>query len=232
MTERRIQMEGQWKDILSGEFSTERMGELRNFLIEEKKKGKIVYPEGENIFAAFRLTPFEKVKVVILGQDPYHGPNQAHGLSFSVRPGVKPPPSLVNIYKELHSDIQMNIPNHGNLESWAEQGVLLLNSVLTVEKGKAASHQKKGWEEFTDTAIRALNDRCESIVFILWGAYAQRKGAFIDRKKHCVIESAHPSPFAAHKGFFGSKPFSRTNDFLSSQSKRPIQWESVLGDQP
>jgi uracil-DNA glycosylase len=162
--------------------------------------------------------------VVILGQDPYHGPDQAHGLCFSVPHGIRPPPSLINIYKELNTDVGMSIPKHGNLESWAEQGVLLLNAVLTVEKDKAASHQKRGWEQFTDAAIRHLNERHKDLVFILWGSYAQQKGSIIDRSRHCVIESPHPSPLSAHRGFFGSKPFSKTNAYLVSKGKSPIVW--------
>jgi uracil-DNA glycosylase len=170
-------------------------------------------------------TPFEKVKVVILGQDPYHGPGQAHGLCFSVRPGVKPPPSLKNIYKELKTDVGIQTPDHGYLISWADQGVLLLNSVLTVREGEAASHQKKGWEQFTDRAIHLLNEKRENIVFVLWGAYAQKKAQFVDRKKHLVLESVHPSPLSASRGFFGTRPFSKINKYLESKGLDPINWE-------
>lgn len=220
----RIRIEEQWKSVLKNEFANEYMQKLRDFLIEEKKT-KIIYPPSSDIFAAFNSTPFDRVKVVILGQDPYHGPNQAHGLCFSVQHGVRPPPSLVNIYKELNSDLHITPPKHGYLQAWAEQGVLLLNAVLTVEKNKAASHQNKGWELFTDAAIRELNEKRKNLVFILWGSYAQQKGKFIDRDKHFVIESTHPSPFSAHRGFLGSKPFSKTNEYLKSKGLEPIHWE-------
>jgi uracil-DNA glycosylase len=224
LTEDRIRLEAQWKAVLKDEFILPSMQTLREFLIEEKRSGKTIYPPSALIFAAFDKTPFDKVKVVILGQDPYHGPDQAHGLCFSVPHGIRPPPSLINIYKELNTDVGMSIPKHGNLESWAEQGVLLLNAVLTVEKDKAASHQKRGWEQFTDAAIRHLNERHKDLVFILWGSYAQQKGNFIDRSRHCVIEGPHPSPLSAHRGFFGSKPFSKTNAYLVSKDKSPIVW--------
>jgi uracil-DNA glycosylase len=223
--EDRIRMESSWKAVLKHELCKERMQTLREFLLAEKKSGKTIYPASDEIFSAFKHTPFDRVKVVILGQDPYHGPNQAHGLCFSVPHGIRPPPSLMNIYKELKSDLNITPPVHGNLQTWAEQGVLLLNSVLTVEKDKAASHQKKGWEEFTDFAIRALNESREHLVFILWGSYAQKKGFFIDQKKHCVLESVHPSPLSSHRGFFGSKPFSKTNAYLESKSLNPIDWK-------
>ena len=219
-----IQLAESWKSRLLGEFEKPYMKQLREFLKAEYKKGKKVYPSGKQIFAALDATPFEKVRVVILGQDPYHGPGQAHGLSFSVPRGVKPPPSLVNIFKELHADIGLDIPSHGNLEHWAEQGVLLLNAVLTVEEGQAASHQMKGWETFTDAIIKRLNDERTGLVFLLWGSYAQKKAAFVDRKKHCVIESVHPSPLSAHRGFLGSKPFSKINHYLKSQREKPIDW--------
>lgn len=210
--------------MLKTEFDKDYMTHLRSFLKSEYDRKKTIYPKGSEYFAAFELTPFEKVKVVILGQDPYHGPSQAHGLCFSVRPGVRRPPSLQNIYKELESDLGIKPVQHGYLEHWARQGVLLLNSVLTVEQGRAASHQKKGWENFTDRAIKALNDQREHIAFVLWGAYAQKKGAFIDRTKHLVIESVHPSPLSAHRGFFGSKPFSRINQYLEQTGQEPIDW--------
>jgi uracil-DNA glycosylase len=224
-TEDRIRIEPQWKEVLKGEFSKESMQKLREFLIAEKARGKVIFPPNPEIFTAFNSTPFDRVKVVILGQDPYHGPHQAHGLSFSVPVGVRPPPSLMNIYKELKSDLGIPPPPHGHLKHWADQGVLLLNSVLTVEQDKAGSHQNKGWEILTDAAIRELNVRRENLVFILWGAYAQKKGQFIDRQKHCVIESVHPSPLSAHRGFFGSKPFSKTNNYLLSKGLAPIDWQ-------
>ena len=214
----------EWMSILGPEFEKPYMHELRSFLMQEKKLGKTIYPEGSKVFEAFNLTPFSKVKVVIIGQDPYHGENQAHGLSFSVKPGINVPPSLVNIYKELQYDIGLKPPGHGFLESWAKQGVLLLNAVLTVEKGKAASHQKKGWEQFTDQAIMQLSSQREHLVFILWGSYAQKKGAYIDRSKHLVLESPHPSPLAAHRGFFGTRPFSQANRYLVTNDGTPVDW--------
>ncbi|NRA46082.1 MAG: uracil-DNA glycosylase [Oligoflexales bacterium] len=214
----------EWLKVLGPEFDKPYMQELRGFLMQEKKLGKTIYPEGPKVFEAFNLTPFSKVKVVIIGQDPYHGENQAHGLSFSVKPGIGVPPSLVNIYKELKYDLGLEHPGHGFLESWAKQGVLLLNAVLTVEKGKAASHQKKGWEEFTDQAIMRLSEEREHLVFILWGSYAQKKGAYIDRSKHLVLESPHPSPLAAHRGFFGTRPFSQANRYLVTNDAKPVDW--------
>ncbi len=220
-----IKLEESWKRRLQGEFSKPYMTDLKAFLLEEKKRGKKVYPPGPKIFAAFDETPFEKVKVVILGQDPYHGPEQAHGLSFSVPAGVRFPPSLQNIFKELHADVGVPIPKSGTLTKWAHEGVLLLNSVLTVEEGKAAAHQGKGWEKFTDEAIRALNDERKNLVYILWGAYAQKKASFVDHKNNLVIESVHPSPLSSHRGFFGSKPFSKTNAYLQKHGIKPINWD-------
>ncbi len=219
-----IKLEDSWKQRLQAEFNKAYMQDLRSFLKTELASGKTIYPKLHQYFAALNLTPFEDVKVVILGQDPYHGEGQAHGLCFSVAPDVRTPPSLVNIYKELHQDLALAIPNHGCLVSWAKQGVLLLNSVLTVEQGKAASHQKKGWEQFTDQVIATLNDEKEHVVFILWGAYAQKKGAFIDRNKHLVIEGMHPSPLSAHRGFFGQHYFSRANDYLTKHQLASINW--------
>lgn len=219
-----IKMHESWKAHLEREFADQRMKNLKSFLVQELRRGKKIFPRGDQYFAALNRTPFEKVRVVILGQDPYHGAGQAHGLCFSVPAGVQPPPSLVNIFKELQADVGFQIPKHGCLEKWADQGVLLLNSVLTVEEGRAASHQGKGWEEFTDAVIRRLNDEREGIAFILWGSYAQKKGAFIDRKKHFVLESPHPSPLSAHRGFFGSKPFSRVNQYLTHRGQPPIDW--------
>lgn len=200
------------------------MHQLRSFLKHEKQNQKTIFPKGTDIFKAFELTPFDTVSVVILGQDPYHGPNQAHGLCFSVPKGIPQPPSLVNIFKELESDLGIKPPKHGCLESWAKQGVLLLNSVLTVELGKAASHQGRGWERFTDQVIAKLNAKSEPLVFVLWGSYAQQKGKVIDRHRHLVIESPHPSPLSAHRGFFGSKPFSKINAFLARHDLKPINW--------
>ncbi len=220
-----IKIEESWKRQLADEFSAPYMQKLRAFLKAELDSNHKVYPKPSEWFAAFDHTPFEKVRVVILGQDPYHGPMQAHGLSFSVKPGVQVPPSLLNIYKELETDIPgFKRPTHGYLEHWAEQGVLLLNSVLTVREGVAASHQKKGWEAFTDKVIHLLNEKRENLVFVLWGAYAQKKGGFINRKKHLVIESVHPSPLSAMRGFFGSKPFSQINAYLKEHGQSPIDW--------
>ncbi len=220
-----IKLEPSWKVHLQAEFEKPYMKELRGFLQKRLSAGVKVYPKPSEYFNAFAHTPFEKVKVVILGQDPYHGPGQAHGLCFSVRPGVDTPRSLVNIYKELKADVGAEPPDHGYLMPWADQGVLLLNAVLTVEAGKAAAHRGKGWEAFTDSAIHQLNDQREHVVFILWGAYAQKKGAFIDRKKHLVIESPHPSPLSASRGFLGSRPFSKANEYLKKHGLEPIHWQ-------
>lgn len=220
-----VRMEESWKRQLIDQFSAPYMQELRTFLKEEIESGKKIYPKPSEWFAAFDHTPFEQVKVVILGQDPYHGPSQAHGLSFSVKPGVKTPPSLLNIYKELETDIGgFTRPAHGYLASWAAQGVLLLNSVLTVRDGQPASHQGRGWEQFTDRAIHLLAEKRENLAFVLWGAYAQKKGGFISRKKHLVLEGPHPSPLSASRGFFGSKPFSKINEYLAKTGQPPINW--------
>lgn len=220
-----IKLNESWKKHLGTEFSKDYMTHLKSFLKSEIQKGKIIFPKGSEYFAAFNLTQFDQVKVVILGQDPYHGPGQAHGLSFSVKSGVQFPPSLQNIFKELKTDLNIDPPKSGDLTNWAKQGVLLLNAVLTVEQAKAAAHQGKGWEQFTDAVIRALNDQRENIVYILWGAYAQKKAAFVDRKKNLVIESPHPSPLSSHRGFFGSKPFSKANQYLQSKGIKPIDWD-------
>ena len=220
----KIRIEATWKKKLAREFASEYMVNLSQFLRDEKAAGKLIYPAGIDIFAAFNLTPFNSVKVVILGQDPYHGPNQAHGLSFSVRHGNPPPPSLRNIYKEMSSDLGTPPPDHGNLEAWAKQGVLMLNSVLTVEKGKAGAHIGKGWERFTDAAINQLNSVRDNLVFVLWGRKAQQKGSRIDPHRHRIIMSAHPSPLSAYNGFFGSKPFSKANDYLVNRNISPINW--------
>lgn len=200
------------------------MAELKAFLLQEKQRGKVIYPAGKEWFAALNSTPFDRVKVVILGQDPYHGPDQAHGLSFSVRPGVRIPPSLQNIFRELHSDLDIPLPSHGYLNHWAEQGVLLLNATLTVEQGRAGAHQGRGWERFTDRAIECLNRERAGLVFLLWGSYAQKKGAIIDTKRHLVLKAPHPSPLSAHRGFFGSRHFSRTNAWLIERGEQPIDW--------
>lgn len=221
----KVEIESGWKTMLQAEFDKPYFKTIKSFLKQEKAKGKIIYPPGQLIFNAFNLTPFDKVKVVILGQDPYHGPGQAHGLCFSVQKGVKPPPSLVNIYKEMHTDLGLEPPTHGCLQQWAEQGVFLLNAMLTVEKDLPASHQKIGWQNFTDAAIRALSNNRTNLVFILWGAYAQQKIELIDQTKHFIIKSPHPSPFSADKGFFGSKPFSKTNNWLEQHHLEKINWQ-------
>ena len=220
-----LQIEPSWKNQIGEEFEKPYMSELKGFLKTEYDKGKTIYPRKTEYFEAFNHTPFDNVKVVILGQDPYHGPGQAHGLCFSVRPGIKTPPSLVNIYKELKTDLGIENSGHGYLVSWAKQGVLLLNSVMTVEKGQAASHRNRGWETFTDRVIEALNERSEPMVFILWGSYAQKKGAFVDREKHLVLNGPHPSPLSAHRGFFGCGHFSKANEFLIKNQQAPIDWE-------
>lgn len=219
-----VRLQESWKQALSKEFDSAYMGTLKSFLQAEKQAGKQIFPKGSEYFRALDLTPLDKVSVVILGQDPYHGEGQAHGLSFSVRPGVRIPPSLVNIYKELQNDLGIPPARHGFLEHWAEQGVLLLNSVLTVERALAASHQKRGWETFTDAIIRAVNDQPRPVVFILWGSYAQKKAAFVDQSRHLVLRSAHPSPLSAHNGFFGTGPFSKANAFLEANGRPPINW--------
>lgn len=219
-----IKLENSWKDRLQSEFKLDYMQKLKSFLQDQRTKKKTIYPKGEEYFFALNTTPFEKVKVLILGQDPYHGPGQAHGLSFSVKPGVAFPPSLQNIFKELENDLGIPRPKTGYLKKWADQGVLMLNAVLTVEAGQAASHQKKGWEQFTDKIIETINHEKENVVFVLWGSYAQKKGAFIDRKKHLVLECVHPSPLSSHRGFFGSKPFSKINDYLKKTEQIPIDW--------
>jgi len=220
----RVQLRPSWKNRIGMEFEQEYMQKLRQFLIEEKQAGKIIYPEGKDIFNSMNLLSYEDIKVVIIGQDPYHGPGQAHGLCFSVKPGVKSPPSLVNIFKEIHQDLGIPISRHGYLKSWAEQGVLLLNSVLTVEKNKAGSHQGKGWELFTDAIIKSINSEHTGVVFFLWGSYAQKKGKIIDKDRHLVLQSVHPSPLSAHRGFFGKQHFSKANDYLQRQDKAVIDW--------
>ena len=227
MTDDRIKLEASWKEALRDEFDKPYMKELGEFLRTEKAAGKEIYPPGPLIFNALNSTPLEQVKVVIIGQDPYHGPGQAHGLCFSVQPGVQTPPSLVNIYKELKRDLNIDIPAHGYLQSWADQGVLLLNTSLTVERANAGSHAGKGWQHFTDRVIELVSERQPKLVFLLWGSHAQAKAKRIAGLRdgpHCVIESPHPSPLSAHRGFFGSKPFSRTNAFLSDHGREAIDW--------
>ncbi|MCC9135159.1 uracil-DNA glycosylase [Pontibacter silvestris] len=218
-----VKIEESWQKVLQDEFEKPYFKNLVSFVKDEYTTQK-VYPSGTQIFNAFEMCPFDQVKVVILGQDPYHGPKQANGLAFSVNDEVRIPPSLLNIFKEIKNDLGKDLPPTGNLERWAKQGVLLLNATLTVRAGNAGSHQKKGWEEFTDAVVKKVNDLKEHVVFILWGAYAQKKGAFIDVSKHLVLKAAHPSPFAADRGFFGSRHFSKTNDYLKSQGKKPIDW--------
>lgn len=216
-----------WQSHIAAEFEQPYMQQLKQFLAAEAAAGKQTYPPSSLVFNAFNHCPLEKIKVVILGQDPYHGPDQAHGLSFSVPKGVRTPPSLVNIYKELQSDIGMPIPSHGNLESWAQQGVFLLNSVLTVSAGQAGSHQKQGWEKFTDQVIHQINDHAEHVVFLLWGSYAQKKASFVDQSKHLVLTSVHPSPLSAYRGFLGCKHFSQANAWLTANGQSAINWASL-----
>jgi len=219
-----IRLEATWKKRLEEEFLKAYMTQLREFLLQTKRSGAVIYPPGKEIFNALNSTPFDDVKVVILGQDPYHGPGQAHGLCFSVQDGVVIPPSLINIYKELEMDLGVSRPASGNLQNWAEQGVLLLNAVLTVERGQAGSHQGKGWELFTDRVVSELNSGRDALVFMLWGAYAKKKGAVIDREKHLVLNAPHPSPLSAHRGFLGCRHFSQANQWLEKHSKPPIEW--------
>lgn len=223
-----VKLHESWKVPLAGEFASPYMASLKNFLLTERAAGKKIFPAGSEWFRALDLTPLDKVRVVILGQDPYHGPGQAHGLCFSVRPGVPPPPSLVNIYKELNSDLGLPRPSHGFLEHWAQQGVLLLNSVLTVEQSLAASHRNQGWERFTDAVIAEVNRKAEPVVFLLWGSYAQKKAAMVDSidrgGHHLVLKAPHPSPLSAHNGFFGCRHFSKTNAFLEAKGLPSIDW--------
>lgn len=221
---REIRLEDSWKKRLEDEFSQDYMVRLREFLQQRKRAGAVIYPPGGQIFNAMNSTPFNEVKVVILGQDPYHGRGQAHGLCFSVRDGVDIPPSLINIYKELESDLGVARPANGNLQSWADQGVLLLNAVLTVEHGQAGSHQGKGWERFTDRIVSELNSGREALVFLLWGGYAKKKGSVIDRTRHLVLTAPHPSPLSAHRGFLGCRHFSKANQWLERHNKSPIEW--------
>jgi uracil-DNA glycosylase len=221
---KKIQLHESWLSRLQGQFEQDYMRKLREFLLTRKQHRAVIYPPGKQIFNALDSTPFDCVRVVILGQDPYHGPGQAHGLCFSVQPGVKIPPSLVNIYAEIQSDLGITPPGHGYLQSWADQGVLLLNAVLTVERGQAGSHQGKGWEKFTDAVVQLLNEESEGLVFMLWGNYAKRKGSVINRHKHLVLNAPHPSPLSAHQGFFGCRHFSQANDYLQQHGQEPIDW--------
>jgi uracil-DNA glycosylase len=220
-----VQIEESWKKVLKEEFEKPYFQHIITFLKAEKATGKVIYPPGPLIFNAFKQTPFDKLKVVLLGQDPYHNKGQAHGLSFSVPDGVPKPPSLVNIFKELHNDLGINIPESGNLEKWARQGVLLLNASLTVRQNEPGSHAKIGWLQFTDSVIRKISDEKEGIVFLLWGKFAQEKQALIDETKHFVLKAAHPSPYSANNGFFGCRHFSMTNELLMKQHKSPIDWK-------
>lgn len=228
MNESRLKMEPSWKAQVGDWFERDDMRALRQFLIEEGRAGKRIYPPAESIFAAFDATPFEAVRVVILGQDPYHGPGQAHGLCFSVQPGVRVPPSLQNVQAEIERDLGIAKPAHGYLQAWAENGVLLLNSVLTVEAGRAGSHQGKGWEGFTDHVIDSLNKKREHLVFLLWGAYAQAKGRLVDPQRHCVLKAPHPSPLSAHRGFNGCGHFSVANDYLGQHGIEAVDWSLPL----
>jgi len=229
--ERQVRLEASWKAVLADQFELDYMHALRRFLAAAKQSRRVVYPPGDRIFAALDLCPLPQVRVVVIGQDPYHGPGQAHGLCFSVLPGTPQPPSLVNIFREINDDL--GTPERrldgarGCLEPWARQGVLLLNAVLTVEQGHAGSHQNQGWERFTDRVVAILNEQREHLVFMLWGAYAQRKGAMVDRQRHCVLEAPHPSPLSAHRGFFGCRHFSRANAYLAQHDLAPIDWFDV-----
>ena len=212
-----------WQDLLSLEFEKSTFQNFMDFL-DHEYASQTIYPPADDVFSALNYTPYKDVKAVIIGQDPYHGPNQAHGLCFSVQPDIKIPPSLANIYKELHTDLGIEIPKHGYLENWAKQGVLMINAVLTVRDGNAGSHAKMGWEPFTDKIITLLNEREKPLVFILWGGYARKKAKMITNPKHLILEAPHPSPLSSYRGFFGSKPFSKTNDFLIQTGQRPIEW--------
>lgn len=225
---REIRLETSWKSRLAPEFDKDYMIDLRQFLLERRHARAVIYPPGPKIFNALNSTPFEAVRVVILGQDPYHGPGQAHGLCFSVPLGVPTPPSLLNIFKEIENDLGLPVPDHGYLRHWAEQGVLLLNAVLTVERGQPGSHQGKGWERFTDQVVRLLNAERDGLVFLLWGNYALKKGSVIDRNRHLVLAAPHPSPLSASRGFFGCRHFSRANAWLEEHGQPPIEWSLPL----
>lgn len=225
MSDNKAPLPESWMKHLGEEFKKDYMLKLKSFLRAQLDENKAIYPQNSEIFSAFNLTPLNEVKLVIIGQDPYHGPGQAHGLCFSVKPGEKIPPSLRNIYKELKSDLNLDKPNHGFLESWAKNGVLMLNNVLTVEQSKPASHQGQGWEIFTDKVVDILNNECENLVFLLWGSHAQKKAANVDRNKHLVLECSHPSPFSAHKSFLGSRHFSKSNEYLEDCGIEVIDWQ-------
>ena len=226
-----IKLHPQWLDVLAGEFEKDYMQTLRTFLQQQKQRGAVIYPPGSRWFAALNATPFNEVRVVVIGQDPYHGPGQAHGLCFSVLPDVKIPPSLANIYKEINRDLSIQPPNHGCLITWAKQGVLMLNATLTVERGNAGSHQGKGWEQFTDQIITQLNQRREGLVFMLWGSFAQKKASMIDPSKHLILKSVHPSPLSAHRGFIGCGHFSAANTYLKTRELKPIEWQIPTRDE-
>ena len=226
MTSRKpIDLDPSWLAYLEPEFEQPYMKHLKQFLLQEKQAGKVIYPESKNIFNAFNSTPLDKLEVVILGQDPYHGPHQAHGLCFSVQPGVQTPPSLQNIFKEIHRDLGYPIPNNGYLQPWANRGVFLLNATLTVEQGKAGAHQGQGWERFTDRAIQVVSEAREGVVFMLWGSYAQKKSQLIDERKHLILKAPHPSPLSAHRGFIGCGHFSQANQYLKKNGQQPIDWQ-------
>lgn len=225
-----IRLHPSWLGPLASQFEQPYMRELEQFLAGERDRGRTIFPRAGDWFRALDLTPLDRVRVVILGQDPYHGPGQAHGLCFSVPPGTRPPPSLVNIFKELRSDLGLEPSRHGFLEHWAKQGVLLLNSVLTVEMGRAASHRMRGWERFSDAVVRLVNDRDEPVVFMLWGSYAQKKAAFVHETRHLVLKAPHPSPLSAHSGFLGCRHFSKANIFLAERGLEPIDWALPQGD--
>ncbi len=224
MATQEIKLEPGWRERLRGEFDQPYMADLKRFLLAERERGRRIFPKGSEWFRALDLTPLERVRVVILGQDPYHGEGQAHGLCFSVQRGVPPPPSLINIFKELKSDLGIEPARHGCLDHWARQGVLLLNSVMTVEMGRAASHRDRGWERFTDAVVAEVNAKPDPVVFLLWGSYAQKKAAFVDEAPHLVLKAPHPSPLSAHSGFFGCRHFSKANAFLASRGLAPIDW--------
>ena len=224
-SQREIKLHSQWRQVIGGEFDKEYMHSLREFLIQRKHQGAVIHPPADEWFSALNSTLFDDIRVVILGQDPYHGVGQAHGLCFSVRPGIKVPPSLANIYKEIKSDLSIDQPNHGCLVSWAQQGVLLLNATLTVEDANAGAHQGKGWEQFTDQVIKAINEHRKGVVFMLWGSYAQKKSAMIDPSHHLILKSVHPSPLSAYRGFFGCGHFSAANRYLEEQGLKQINWQ-------
>jgi len=227
MTTLSIRLTKNWLDIVGAEFDRPHMAQLEQFLQREKDAGRTIYPKRSEIFKALNSTPFSKIKVVIIGQDPYHGAGQAHGLCFSVPNGIARPPSLINIYKEIEAEYGIQMPRHGDLTGWAAQGVLLLNATLTVRQGSPGSHQCKGWEKFTDAIIRAVNEKRDHVVFLLWGSYAQKKGALIDRKKHRVLEAPHPSPLSAHRGFLGCGHFKKANDYLTQHGLKPVDWQKI-----